>query len=144
VFVDCPIDGENATVTHLVAVESVSHRLAESGFEAARAIKVRRTNTSFPGSEARALQRTWSSMFANADVETGTTVRERRRDYFFSVARPGRFRGRLGTVARNPGFDTSAADLVSITEILGRCADTGTDSSLLSNFRTLLARLQAG
>lgn len=126
VFAQCGVTENSADVelTHLVASESIREKVRISGLDGVRDIKTRRTECRLGFEDARLLRRLWSRMLEKTAVKTGTRLRERRRDYFFSTFREGLFQGQLGGVAENPPEGSVSAELVEIGRLLSRVADS--------------------
>lgn len=118
VYGQCPGDSHSATVVHVVANQSIAHTIRAQGVQGALSIQVRRSETTITADDARALRASWLKVLSSARVETGTALRESRREHFFYVLRPGLFQGFIAGVSRNPKRDGVAARFVEVGEHL--------------------------
>lgn len=118
VYGECPNDDQPAGLVHMRASQSVAETIRTQGVQAALLIQVARSETTIPAKDARALRAHWLKTLASAQVETGTTVRESRRDHVFYVLRPGLFQGFVGGASRNPRPDGVASRFVNIGQQL--------------------------
>jgi hypothetical protein len=125
VYAQCASDPRGAPpmVVHLVATESIAARLKADGLESASRVTITRTEGPLPRQDANELRAAWVRLLGNARVEVGATLREQRRDYYFSAFRPGLFQGIVSGVARNPTPDSKAARFVNLARRLAAVAD---------------------
>jgi hypothetical protein len=123
VYGECPNDAHPAAIVHVMASQSIAETLRKEGIQSALLIQVKRSETTIPAEDARVLRARWLKALASAQVETGATNRESRREHFFYVLRPGLFQGFITGVSRNPRPDGIAARFTDLGERLVEVVD---------------------